>query len=220
MYYGWMSETELNRRTYGVWQRMLERCYSEKYQKNNPSYKGCYVCNRWLKLSNFVEDISKIDNYEFWKNNPNKRIALDKDVKSNNENKCYCLEQCMFITQEENSKQSHINRDYTIYQGENNIWYGKTFPEEMKRKMSNAKISGIVVRCDKEGNIIKVYNGTPDVQKDFNINKSNIIKCCKGKTKSAGKDENGNKLYWKYLKDIPNEIILNYIIKNMQFKGE
>lgn len=220
MYYGWMSETELNRRKYGVWQRMLERCYDEKYHIKNPTYKNCYVCERWLKLSNFVEDIVKIDGYELWLNNPNKRIALDKDIKSDNKNKCYCLEQCMFVTESENNKQMLRHRDNSYMCGENNVWYGKTLTKEMKRKMSDAKISGVVVRCDINGNIIKAYNGTPDVQKDFTICKSNIIKCCKGEIKSAGKDENGNKIYWKYLKDIPNEIVLNYIIKNMQFKGE
>ena len=31
---------------------------------------------------------------------------MDKDIKSNGKNKCYCLEECVFITNEENAKQA------------------------------------------------------------------------------------------------------------------
>ena len=112
MPYGWRKESELNYRIYDGWKHMLERCYSEKYQEKFPTYKGCYVCERWLRLSNFVEDISKIDNYELWINNPKKYIALDKDIKNNGNNKCYCFEQCMFVTNEKNVKQSNKTMDY------------------------------------------------------------------------------------------------------------
>lgn len=110
MPYGWAKENELNRRIYRCWSSMIKRCYYEKYQQINPTYKGCYVCERWLKLSNFVEDISKIENYELWITGFNKKknpYELDKDIKSNNKNKCYCLEQCQFVLQKDNGSKAH-----------------------------------------------------------------------------------------------------------------
>ena len=120
MPYGWTKKNEQNKRAYELWRQMLRRCYSEKFQERSPTYKGCYVCERWLILSNFISDIAKIDNYELWLNNPNKRISLDKDIKSNGKNKCYRLEECMFVYNEVNTKQavSTRNNDYLI--GNNN----------------------------------------------------------------------------------------------------
>lgn len=59
MPHGWRTKSELNSRVYRCWRSALERCYSDTYQKKYPTYKGCYVCDRWLLLSNFVEDIVK-----------------------------------------------------------------------------------------------------------------------------------------------------------------
>lgn len=112
MPYGWRLETELNYRIYECWKNMIKRCYSKKYQEKYPTYKDCYVCEKWLKLSGFVEDIKFIDNYNFWETHQHEKISLDKDIKSNNKNKCYCLEQCMFTSISENSKQSHKTRIY------------------------------------------------------------------------------------------------------------
>ena len=36
----------------------------------------------------------------------------------------------------------------------------------------------------------------------------------------TGKDNDGNKMYWKYIKDIDYNIIANYIINNIQIKIE
>ena len=104
MPYGWTSENELNKRIYKLWHHILERCYSEREHKRNPTYKDCYVCDKWLKLSGFVEDVSKIPNYNKWvegfkeKRNP---YELDKDIKIEN-NKCYSLGTCLFVTRSEN----------------------------------------------------------------------------------------------------------------------
>lgn len=110
---GWTRETDLNWRIYSCWFQMLRRCYSDKdkKRKRNSCYKKCYVCDRWLILSNFVNDLPKIDGYELWLNNPKKHISLDKDIKSNNKNKCYCLEQCIFTTQFTNTSQAMKSRN-------------------------------------------------------------------------------------------------------------
>ena len=89
-------------RDYNLWKNMLNRCYSGNY----PTYENVTVCERWLVYANFLEDLPLIENYEFWKNNPNERIALDKDLKQQGvENKVYSLDTCKFVTISENSKE-------------------------------------------------------------------------------------------------------------------
>ena len=39
--------------SYKCWKSMLMRCYSAKYQKKQPTYKGCYVSEGWLYYPNF-----------------------------------------------------------------------------------------------------------------------------------------------------------------------
>ena len=66
---------------YKTWTGMLERCYSEAYQKRRTTYKGCSVCEEWLTFSNFrawMED-------------------LDKDFIVEG-NKVYSPETCVFIS--------------------------------------------------------------------------------------------------------------------------
>lgn len=236
---GWTTENKLNKRIYDCWNGMIRRCYSEKCHKKHQTYKDCYVCERWLKLSNFVEDISKIDGYEYWLMNPNKRIALDKDIKVNG-NKRYCLENCIFTTISNNSRQSSIGTHHTEETKEKLRKFntGKIVSEESKRKMSEShkdkpksekhkqklsesnKNKKVVVQYDNNMNLIMIWNSIIKASETLNINKSCISGCCRGEQKSAGKDKNGNKMYWKYLSDVPEEDILNYIRHNMQVKIE
>ena len=147
---GWISENELNKRIYHCWHDMLRRCYNEKERKNFRTYKECYVCDKWHKLSGFVEDVRLIDNYDFWARYPNKRIALDKDIKVKG-NKCYCLEKCIFATMKENNGQ----RDLT-------------------------QMSAPVIQIDKKTKeqIRIFYRGAREVERILKINPSHIYACC------------------------------------------
>lgn len=102
---GWATSSELNKRIYRVWVKMLERCYSTKFHKYKPTYKECEVCERWHLLSNFVQDIVYIEGYQDWVENK-ERICLDKDVKGKG-SKTYSLETCCFISNEANIKESN-----------------------------------------------------------------------------------------------------------------
>lgn len=77
--------------SYYSWKRMLKRCYEEQSKYN--TYKDCTVCEEWLCYANFEkwydENYYEIDG---------ERMALDKDIFSNNE-KIYSPHTCMFVPQ-------------------------------------------------------------------------------------------------------------------------
>ncbi len=59
-----------------IWYSMLTRCYSEKYLKTRPTYRGVTVCPEWHNFQNFCkwcEGRMKSDGYE-------KGYHLDKDI--------------------------------------------------------------------------------------------------------------------------------------------
>lgn len=47
------SDADSNSASYSRWKNMLHRCYDKNVQKNQPSYKGAYVCKEWLNYSNY-----------------------------------------------------------------------------------------------------------------------------------------------------------------------
>ena len=78
---------------YITWKSMLERCYSEKFQLRQPTYKGCSVCDAWLTFSNFKNWMETQD----WQGK-----HLDKDILKAG-NKVYCPEYCIFVDHKINS---------------------------------------------------------------------------------------------------------------------
>lgn len=187
----WRKE---NREIYNCWYNMIRRCYDKKLHKRIPTYARYYVCERWLKLSNFVEDLPYIDNYGLWLENK-KNYELDKDIKSNGKNRCYCLKECMFVTKKENVKQSNKTMSYDFMRGKNNPNHnGHT--EEAKKKMSESKKgkykkenhprSKKVIQYSKNGEVIKIWECIKTASEDLNIADGSISSCCRGKLKTAG----------------------------------
>ena len=161
---GWRLENEWNNRVYEKWQSMIKRCYSEKVHEKRHTYKNCVVCQRWLLLSNFVEDFKLIDGYNDEKF-LNGELELDKDIKSNGQNKEYCLENCILISKSENSKQATKTRD-------NSYLYSRTG--------ENNPCSIKIAQYDKKTNeLIKIWNSAHEIERKLNINNGSIIKCCK-----------------------------------------
>lgn len=72
---GWASETENNKRVYKLWHSMISKCYSG-YTRYS-SYENCSVSPEWLYLSNFVNDLPKIPNYNRWEQG--EEVYFDKD---------------------------------------------------------------------------------------------------------------------------------------------
>ena len=77
---------------YRVWQSMLQRCYSEKWQERYPTYKGCSVSEEWHTFSNFKAWMEK----QQWEGK-----QLDKDILFEG-NKVYSPEACVFVTRKTN----------------------------------------------------------------------------------------------------------------------
>lgn len=193
MPYGWASANDRNYRVYNLWCGMIKRCYSEKVHERHPTYKNCTVCERWLYLSNFVEDIKLIDGYEYWLNNPNQRISLDKDIKSNGINKCYCLEQCQFVSHAENTKQMLKTRDNEQFTGENNPMYNKHHSEETRAKMKknhydckgkNHPQATLIDRFTPDGVCVDTKYQFEYVAMGMGFTASGISSCCTGRFKT------------------------------------
>ena len=117
-------------KSYKTWKSMLMRCYSDKYQKKHPTYKGCYVCDEWHNYSNFKEWFD--DNYY---EIDGERMALDKDILIKG-NKTYSPNTCVFVPQNINmlfTKRNKARGKYPIgvsfrkdknkYQAQCNIFY-------------------------------------------------------------------------------------------------
>lgn len=101
-----VDETGKTTREYKVWTNMIERCYSGKY----PTYESVTVCERWHSFSQFLEDLPKIKNYQYWKENPQQGIALDKNKFYAErglvtDDKVYSLETVRFISKSDNMKE-------------------------------------------------------------------------------------------------------------------
>lgn len=76
-----------------VWDNMLMRCYSAKYQNKRPTYKGCSVSEEWETFSNFRAWMEKQD----WQGK-----QLDKGLLFEG-NKVYSADTCVFVTPSVNS---------------------------------------------------------------------------------------------------------------------
>lgn len=72
---------------YKTWTSMIRRCYSEKYHKAKPTYRGCEVCEEWKYFSNFEK---------WFEQYYREGCALDKDIIVQG-NKIYSPETCCFV---------------------------------------------------------------------------------------------------------------------------
>ena len=79
-----IKENIVYKKVYSVWKNMYDRCYKTTCScYKNYGLKGITVCERWHTLDNFIEDIDKIDGFDF-KLFVNGYLSLDKDSKVKN----------------------------------------------------------------------------------------------------------------------------------------
>jgi hypothetical protein len=80
---------------YLVWQKILERCYSEKYLKVKPTYVGCEIHPSWIYLSNFIKWVDSQPNKDWQNYQPDKDLLIKG-------NKIYAPDTVVFISRDLN----------------------------------------------------------------------------------------------------------------------
>lgn len=93
-----------------LWSNMMKRCYDKKLVGN---YVGeVTVSDRWKCFSNFLDDISSLENFDKWlsgQGGGGVKYNLDKD-KILNGNKVYAKDVCMFLTEFENKSMGKLGK--------------------------------------------------------------------------------------------------------------
>ncbi|TCJ01061.1 AP2 domain-containing protein, partial [Cytobacillus praedii] len=78
---------------YKSWHSMMTRCYNDKYQEKQPTYKGCTVVEEWHNFQNFAKWYDE-NYYEV----EGDKMQLDKDIIVKG-NKVYSPNTCVFVPQ-------------------------------------------------------------------------------------------------------------------------
>ena len=91
-----VSEGGVLTKEYRLWCNMLQRCYSDTYQKKRPTYEGCECSENFKSYECFYEWCHKQVGFGECK------FQLDKDLLVKG-NKVYSENTCIFIPQEINS---------------------------------------------------------------------------------------------------------------------
>ena len=132
-----ISEGGVLTKEYVLWKNMLERCYSDTYQKKQPTYVGCEVSDKFKSYECFYEWCNEQVGFG------NKDWQLDKDllIKSN---KVYSEYSCVFIPRKIN--QVLVKR--TASRGEHLIgiyWCkkGKAFVAQVNKNKGKSEYLGI-----------------------------------------------------------------------------
>ena len=92
-FFGDVIGKEYNIKSYRIWFSILARCYSEKTQEKQPTYKGCSVMEEWFNFQVFAK---------WFEENYIEGFHLDKDILFKG-NKIYSPETCCFVPQEINT---------------------------------------------------------------------------------------------------------------------
>ena len=120
------EKNKLYNKVYQLWYNMVQRCTNPRnpYYKNYGG-KGILVCEKWLRLNGFIEDIDKIRGFDL-KSFLGGKLSLDKDSFNT---KIYSLETCRFVSKEENNKikpNQQLKFIAISPNGEKEIWYNQS----------------------------------------------------------------------------------------------
>lgn len=177
--------------------------------KDIPYYEGKYQVSNMGNVRNL--DFHRTGRVQILKPGKNKgylRVQLWKDGKCRTA-EVHRLVAQVFLENPNNLPQvNHINEiktdnrlenlewcdcKYNINYGSHNQRVAETLKGVYQSEESKRKISIPVAQCTREGELIAVFYGAKEAERQTGIYSSNIIKCCKGKLKSAGNYK------WKYV---------------------
>jgi hypothetical protein len=141
---------------YFRWLNMIGRCYSENHvQYAHYGKKGYIVEDYLLKLSNYIKFIETLPNYDKLKANP-KLYEIDKDIKTNRQDKIYSRETISIVLREDNLEEENQNKRIKTYQ------------------------------YDLEYNLINKFDSITDAEKSTGVHRGNIARNIRKQARSAG----------------------------------
>lgn len=155
---GWANSKKhpkWHRLLYNRWRMMWDRCKNPKNSKYE-SYKHCEIDERYRLFSNYVTDITKLENFDKFCENPSK-WEIDKD-KIDPNNRCYFFEHLSIISKVDNLC-------------ERNSRCGNPSPKKSVLGINILDGSTIIFDYIRQA-------------KDKGFDAGHIIKCCKGERKS------------------------------------
>ena len=85
---------------YDIWTKVLQRCYSDKYCKRQPSYQDVTCCEDWLLFENFYRWLHSQENFDKWLSGD--RWSVEKDILVKG-SKIYSPETCCLVPQNVNN---------------------------------------------------------------------------------------------------------------------
>ena len=167
-------------RIYDMWRHMILRTKKEYWEKY-PTYTGTTVSEEWKNFNNFYYDIQELDGYQLWRDNPKKRIMLDKDTKVPG-NKHYSKETCCFLTHADSNRDVHNRHPENIQKAKQQSIISHSIP-----------IKAIHTETKEE----LFFSSMKSAQKHFKVFRENIKNCLDNKAMIKG---------WKfeYVEDYKN----------------
>ena len=104
-----ISYNKVKIKEYELWKNMIQRCYCDKYNSKNPTYKECSVEEYLLSFTNFYNFVHTLKGYDLG-------YQLDKDLLFKG-NKIYSRDTICFLPKELNiflTKGKHNNSDLPL----------------------------------------------------------------------------------------------------------
>ena len=71
--------------------------------------------------------------------------------------------------------------------------YDKSKPIQLEKILDNSKKKILLENTN------EIFESLREASRKYNVNSGSISACCQGKRRSAGKDEQGNKLIWRFV---------------------
>ena len=212
------------KRYYGITKQEPKRRWNNgKSYKNNQHFTNAINKYGWDNIEHIVlfdslaeHEAKELEQYYIqWYDTANRdygyNISLGGDANNHSEEtkkKMSDIHKGHIVSDETKKK---ISKNHADVSGENHPMYGKHHSDETKKKISknNSRFwKGKQLSEDTKKKMSRpiicittnqIFYGLSEAERQYGVPNSNIVKCCQGKRKSAGKSPTGEKLIWKYI---------------------